>query len=550
MSIILKTKSLYETFKGRHRWIPERLDHAARFASQHEHDAKEIAEVLSINTDPGDEWGPQTTGELNFDYAKFCVNWISQLADGTKWLIKIGLDENHAWYVREEAFLCIAHLKPTDILDDDWSNIIAFTVAEGILEIDGEIRSAALKALVDNQTQHALPALQNLYDQSGDCSKFEDEFENDWIDSRRKLMLACAVLGSNSLIPNVIDELFNRWWHHREAATQSMDLIATRMGGAENIAKELLAQAKLDSQSADPWNALKEHPNFAVVRWSLIYAPGETVEQFEELIELLGHENWGIRTEAANEIAKVPTTMEQATKKLLDSTFQDQSTSRLKRSWCAYALYRLGQKVDSIFPAEQREEMKEVWQTPWPFKINPAIRNAIVWAYGHPDEPGTDVRYHLEQKMTIEYQEEQATADRNQLIDALQVAGVAVTSVQDCGDYHQQGSGTYWILGLGREASSNQLYVSTLGKFVCYVEVSRHSTETSYSEGYNFGPDKTEIKDEAQASEQDVCNKVAAELGFIFLDRTCLQLTIPGLKVYLFSHDEPPIRELLFYWTS
>ena len=80
------------------------------------------------------------------------------------------------------------------------------------------------------------------------------------IDSRRKLMLACAVLGSNSLIPNVIEELSNRWWHHREAATQSMDLIATRMGGAENIAKELLAQAKLDSQSVDPWNALKEHP--------------------------------------------------------------------------------------------------------------------------------------------------------------------------------------------------------------------------------------------------------------------------------------------------
>ena len=256
---------------------------------------------------------------------------------------------------------------------------------------------------------------------------------------------------------------------------------------------------------------------------SLIYAPGETVKQFEELIELLGHENWGIRTEAANEIAKAPTSMEQATKKFLDSTFQDQSTSRLKRSWCAYALYRFGQKVDSIFPADQREEMKELWQTPWPFDINPAIRNAIVWYYGQSDEPGTDVRYHFEQEMTIGYQEEQANADRNQLIDAIQVAGVAVTSVQDCGDYHQQGSGTYWILGLGREANSNQLYVSTLGKFVCYVEVSRRSTETSYSEGYNFGPRQNRDQGRSSSSRNRTsAKKLRQSLDLFFLTgRVC-----------------------------
>jgi len=57
MSVISEIQSHFESIESRHFWIAERLDQAARLASQHRYQADEIAEVLSANTDPGDEWG-------------------------------------------------------------------------------------------------------------------------------------------------------------------------------------------------------------------------------------------------------------------------------------------------------------------------------------------------------------------------------------------------------------------------------------------------------------------------------------------------------------
>lgn len=546
MSVISEIKSHFESIESRHFWIQERLDQAARLANQHRYQADEIAEVLSANTDPGDEWGPRTNNNLPVKYARFSVNWISQLADGRKWLVEIGLDKNHAWYVRQEAFLCIAHIKPVEVSEDDWNNIINLATAEGTLGIANEIRSAALKALVDNQIHAALPILQNLYDQSNEISN--DDY--DWVECMRNLTMACAALGSNFLIPTVIEHLFDGSWYKRDAAVETMELIAKRLAGVENIARELLAQAKLDSQSGDPWHSLKDHLNPAVVRWSLIHAPSETNEQAKELVELLGNDDYGIRTEASNELAKVLPAIKESVIKLLNATFLEPSNTRLQRTWCAFTLSRLGQEIDSIFPVEQRVEMKELWQTPWPFEIDPLIRNAIVRAHGgHPGEIGTDVRYHLEHKLTSGHTAEQATADRNQLIDALQTAGVTITSTEDCGTHHQQGGGTFWVLGLGKEANSNELYVSELGKFICYVDVYRSSNGTSSHKNVNIGPKTKAIKDPAQVVEQDVCKKIAAELGFTFLDHECLQFKVPGLNVYFFGHREPlPIQDLLFYW--
>jgi len=453
----------------------------------------------------------------------------------------------HAWYVREEAFLCIAHLKPVEVSEDDWNNIINLATTGGTLGIVDEIRSTALKALVDNHIHAALPTLQNLYDQSNEVSN--DDY--DWVKAIRALTMACAALGSNALIPKAIENLFLDGRHERDAASQTLELIARRMGGVENIARELLAQAKLDSQSADPWHSLKEHRNPAIVRWSLIHGASETNEQAKELVELLGNDDYGIRTEASNELAKVLPKIKESVMKLLNATFLEPNNTQLQRTWCAFTLSRLGQEINSIFPVEQRVEMKELWQTPWPFEIDPLIRNTIVHAYGgHPGEIGTDARYHLEQKLISGYTAEQATADRNQLIDALQTAGVTVTSTEDCGDHHQQGGGTFWVLGLGKEANSNELYVSELGKFICYVDVYRSSNGTIPQKNFNIGPKTKEIKDPAQVVEQDVCIKVAAELGFVFLDHECLQLKVPGLNVYFFGHHREPlaIQDLLFYW--
>ncbi|MGW1432632.1 hypothetical protein ACWD6K_28930 [Streptomyces sp. NPDC002431] len=181
--------------------------------------------------------------------------------------------------------------------------------------------------------------------------------------------------------------------------------------------------------------------------------------------------------------------------------------------WAAYALHRLtGDAAETrAIRASLGSPRVEV------AGLDEELRAAIVEEYGQYCEERSDPRWRVEAicaeppvPVDEEAQLDRATA-------ALTAAGLAPHPPVSCGEYHQQGGGTYHVIGLGSEGGAVSL--STLGPFA-----TSHTPEPA-----------------ARAALEAA--------GFRWITPRTGAIRVTGLCVYYFGGRRPlDVSTLLFYW--
>ncbi|MFD3333029.1 hypothetical protein ACFWV1_10305 [Streptomyces sp. NPDC058700] len=185
--------------------------------------------------------------------------------------------------------------------------------------------------------------------------------------------------------------------------------------------------------------------------------------------------------------------------------------------WTAFALHRLtgdAAETRTIYDGLGRPRVEVVG-------LDEEVRSAIVHAYAGGCQRDSDPRWRVEALCTdppfVLNEDERlrrATA-------ALTAAGLAPRAPISCGEFHQQGGGTYHVIACG----AGEVFVSTLGMFASAAE----------PEGGTEGP--------AAARE------ALAAAGFRWIDTTTGAIRVTDLCVYHFGGRRPlDVDTLLFYW--
>ena len=261
--------------------------------------------------------------------------------------------------------------------------------------------------------------------------------------------------------------------------------------------------------------------------------------------------DWGIREEACNLIEQFSKRKDNFNPDPLWDMVKNEANDQVTRSWAARTLLKLGVSIDEIFPIDSREKSKELWQVPWPFEADPAVRQAVVLEYGGYYIYKTDIRYKLESEMYERYKKEDADSDRERLVSALREGGLNITKVQCCSDFYAQGWGTYWIIRLGEEPDSSEIFVSTLGAVASYNRVHRYKTEGSTGSSWSVGETIDGFGKESHKTEKQRFEEIARKVGFTVVEKDLLDVVPPGLNIRYFSVRGPQeINDMIYYWVS
>lgn len=529
---------------GKHGWAGDELAAIAREVLQSRPcQASDLVELLSTAGYPDVSTSSSVTLQV-FD-ARLAVRMIGVGFQDAGLLLQIGTNAELPWYVRQEAFDCLTKQSFGDLpATVDWDTIVSMVESDDA----GELRSAALRMIVSHRYRAALPRLQAIEKTiNGD-----DDWLGRWYDGVREIQMATAALGDHDMIVNVIKRCYDPWTAKRRQAQVTLQGIADDQGGVNGLAILVAVRAGLIddlSELDDVWAILQTHSSDHVVRWCMENAPDQPGNSVQPLIQQLDNEDWGIRSAAAVKLAACP---EDQVDESLWQLVNDWSASRVMRSWAGYTLLLRDKSAVERFDRSS-DQATQLWRTPWAFSIDEAVRHAIVHEYAPQSEEGTDIRYKIELAMEANrfqpYPRWQATKDRKRLVAALKAAGAPITKVQDCGDLHKQGGGTYWVADLGSEDDSNRLYFSTIGPFVTLVDVQRFVDKTGSSTAWDFPAGPDELSDSEQRSEMLLCQQVASDNGFLWLQGEVLAETVPGLNVYFFGHREPlEVCDLIYYW--
>ena len=149
------------------------------------------------------------------------------------------------------------------------------------------------------------------------------------------------------------------------------------------------------------------------------------------------------------------------------------------------------------------------------------------------------------------YEKEDATSDRESLLAGLRAGGINVTKVQSAGDFYAQGWGSYWIIRLGDELDSSEIFVSTLGRILSFNRVHRYKTERSSGSSWTVGETVEGFEMAAQKTEKQRVEEIAKKVGFTVVEKDLLKSVPPGLNIRFFSNFGPQeINDLIYYWVS
>ena len=516
--------------------------------------------------------------------ARVLVRWLQRVADQPAFLLEVALHQRVPWYVRDEAFRALADEKyaaqaprgsdnsaqaprgldnsaqaPRGLDDEDIRRIAK--VFEAAKET-GEVRAAALEVLVACDRRELLPRVERVRKRLAKKAGSED-----WWGGERLASLACVALGDTARLNELLQGIFNPWTFQRTEALKTLERLAPGLEDRERLGLELASQAGLiqGEGEAEPWVTLQCHPEPAVVRWALQQMPIASDSEIKLCVRQLDSEDWGICDSASLRLSQDQTAGKVADDVAiadrfaeLQAAWMDTSLPQSARSWAAYTLVRCGRPVTELIEAvEQQSESRSLWRAPWPFEAPDEVRAAVLrWAGDTREtiEQGTDVRYCLEflyqreQPGWIDYDEERATADRERLVEAIKAKGFSVPQVRECGEVHEQGSGTYWVVTLDDTTDSPLLYVSTLGPFLSAVRTRTTRQGTGQSVSWELGiPMEQWQPGEQQMMQQ--CRELAEQQGFHWLEGALLGNVPPQLNVYFFGAREPlSISDLLYYW--
>ena len=215
------------------------------------------------------------------------------------------------------------------------------------------------------------------------------------------------------------------------------------------------------------------------------------------------------------------------------------------RLWAIYTLLRMGIFADNLLAQIPNS------QIPLPEAIPQALRNAIVGEWARYDAPLSDIRWMIEGQQLSENGSYEAATLIELLRVELQAAGLQTGEAIDCGEYHAQGGGTYWLLPIATDEENIEryLYVSKLGPFVSYAihVITRYENGSSVSYHLtNLG----DIDPIGLWKEQSmVCRQFAEDIGFTWVDETILDIVVPRLCApYPYQPDAVTVRLLLYYW--
>ena len=423
-------------FEGRMLFFGERQEVAREMVSKNLLDASSLIET--INRFSGDNKKPGWSG-----YVNFCVNCLSQTDDPAEELLAIALDTKMFWHVRREAFKCIGDLPSKESLNQEqWEQVANAIQPEAK---DSQCyRVEPLWAIVDRGVASVYPTLLSMLESHSqklaNASREElHEHKYEWSNATLRLKLAAAVLGSNELVPYVIEQLFSVHQYDERDAKRAFKQVVSRFGCVDGVAGELLQQEGIEYEADDVWSPMAQHSNPAVVRWSMLQMPQDYPAYESILLSQFSNSNWGIREEACKLIHRFSKDNDSFDPRPLWGMFGNEANDQVTRSWAGRALLNSGVSIDEIFPIDSREKDKVLWHVPWPFEVDSAVRNAIVSEYGTHYKSKTDIRYKLESEMYDRYEKEDATSDRESLLAGLRAGGINVTKVQSAGDFYAQG---------------------------------------------------------------------------------------------------------------
>ena len=526
-------------FNGRMLFFDERLEVAREMEERGLFETSQLLDtVMQVLTND------KKTIHCPVDYATFCVDWIAATPNSAEILLNVALDKKLAWYVREEAFHCIGALPSKDELtDEQWVEIAHVVRTERII--------SSLWALVDQGVTEVFPIIFEILAQLRSKSPNLELRSWDEKNDIRNFTLAAAALGANELIENVIEELFASSYYHQRDAKRAFQQILNRIGDSESVASELLNLSGIDFDRDNLWSQLAMHQNPAIVRWGMTQTPTGGDRYQTTLVSRLGNADWGVRKEACQLLHQAWKDNDHFNQQPIWDLFNDQKTNRIARSWAARTLLKLDNSFDDIFPIESRDDAKEIWHTPWPFEVDPAIRRAVIYQYGYSHEPGTDVRYRIEFEMYYQDDQQPANADCETLVAAFKDSGIEASSISATRDYRDEGASNFRVIYLGDELDSNELNVSDVGRLVSYTRVTRHKTENSSSISRSVGLPIDDFEKEKHKAEKMQCESIARRLDYLVLERDLLKNVVPGLNVYHFGSREPlPLRDLIYFWQS
>ena len=525
-------------FNGRMLFFDERLEVAREMAERGLFETSQLLDTVRqvLAND-------NKTIDCPVDYARFCVDWIANTPDSAEILFNVALDKKLAWYVREEAFHCIGALPSKDELTDEQWAQIAHVVRT-------ETTTSSLWALVDQGVTETFPVIFEILAQL--ITKSPNSESRSWDEKNdiRHFTLAAAALGANDLIENVIEDLFASSYYHQRDAKRAFQQILNRIGDSESVASELLNLSGIEFDRENLWSQLAMHQNPAVVRWGMTQTPTSEDRYQATLVSRLGNADWGVRKEACQLLHQAWKDNEHFDQQPLWDLFNDQAAERIARSWAASTLLELDNSFDDVFPVETRNDVKEIWHTPWPFEVDPAIRHAVVLQYGrYSNQPGTDIRYRIEFEMYAQADQQLANADCEALVAALKESGIEASSILAADDHRSEGASSFWVIYLGDELDSNELNVSKVGRLLSYTYVARTKTENSSSIRRSAGLPIDEFEKEKHKAEKIQCESIARRLGYLVLERDLLKNVVPGLNVYHFGSREPlPLKDLIYFW--
>ena len=117
--------------------------------------------------------------------------------------------------------------------------------------------------------------------------------------------------------------------------------------------------------------------------------------------------------------------------------------------------------------------------------------------------------------------------------------------------YQPTSPGTYWIIRLGDERDSSEIFVSTLGPIVSFNRVHRYKAKYSEGSSWTVGETVEGFKKEAQKTEKQRVEETARQVGFSIVEKDLLEKVPPGLNFKFFSNFGPQeINDLIYYWVS
>lgn len=411
-------------------------------------------------------------------------------------LVQVALDPVTPWYVRREAVTLVGKRQ-------DVSGVRALLPVLEARGTEGEIRGAIVQALVSLVMTEALPVLRRAY---AECQ----QAGGSWFGGRELLCDALTRLGEGDTLRQQIELAHDPHHLSAERARRTLDELAESDGGLGRI---LAALDELPPGSnTDHLLYLLRVDSQATVRaWALsrLARRGEAAAA-PAFLEALGDPDWVVCRAACEVLQEVEYLVEDELRALV----YDAGLPPSHRLWAAYTLLR--------HEPELELPLDSIPGYPIPVPGLPSeLRRTLVGAWVPRSQPGTDVRWLIEERKATEFELPEASSLVDAFADGCRAAGMRIGKIADYAELMQQGTSTFRVVPVD-DAAVN---LSALAPFASMASE-------------DVEPDLAER-----------VRRIAGASGWTWVDEDLDALVVPGLNIYFFGRREPlSVHDLLFYW--